>query len=204
MSLSVVKVGGSLFDWPEFASRLQRWLDAVDQSRVVILPGGGKYVDRVRQWQRQHDWTDERAHRRALEMLRLTSRLMKRWLPEAIWINDPVRITDCASRFIILDCSHWAGQLADLPQNWDLTSDSLSAILATQLEAAELVLLKSRSPIADDPRQDPELVDPLFETYATTPVRIVNLRCPRFSESVYPRRATEGDFEYPLGHRPRS
>lgn len=186
MSLRVVKVGGSLFEWPKFKTRVKRWLDSVHQpSRIVILAGGGKYVDKVRRWQVQYGWTDERAHKRALDMLRVTSRLMKNWLRDAVWIDNPVQIKFCTDRIVVLDCSRWASQIANLPQDWNLTSDSLSAILATQLDASELVLLKSRLPHGDDPRQDRELIDPHFENYAGTRVRIVNLRCPLFSERVY-------------------
>ena len=194
MSLSVVKVGGSLFDWPEYKTRLPRFLHSVHQSRVVVVPGGGKYVDKVRRWQTHGDWTDERSHERALDMLMIASRLMKNWLPDAVWTNHPDQIKSCFSRIVVLDCSHWARQIANLPQNWKLTSDSLAAILATQLEATELVLLKSRLPVTSDPRQDRDLVDPLFENYAKTPVRIVNLRCPKFSECNYSQPGRKRTF----------
>ncbi len=187
MSLSVVKVGGSLFEAPNFKNRLQRWLDAMPHARVVVVAGGGKYVDKVRRWQAQFGWTDAQAHERALDMLMITSRLMKRWLPAADWTNLPDQINSCTRRVVVVDCSGWARQLEDLPQNWKLTSDSLSAILAQQLSAMELVLLKSRLPATRDVEQDPDLVDPLFKNYAGMPVRIVNLRCPQFSEVLCSR-----------------
>ena len=36
----VVKVGGSLFDWPELGPRLGRWLKTLPSNRVLLVPGG--------------------------------------------------------------------------------------------------------------------------------------------------------------------
>ncbi len=58
---------------------------------------------------------------------------------------------------------------ADLPQSWDLTSDSLAAWLAGKLRAEKLLLIKSVDcPVAQAAKELAEagIVDPLFPHYA--------------------------------------
>jgi aspartokinase-like uncharacterized kinase len=78
-------------------------------------------------------------------------------------------------------CAHAEGRAAlwlparmalaarDLPESWDLTSDSLAAWLARDVGAARLVLVKSAPTAARTTPTDwaeAGLVDPLFPAYA--------------------------------------
>ena len=58
----VVKVGGSLNDVPELGRRLRQWLDAQTTTRVLIIPGGGRAADLVRQADDLDDLGEERCH----------------------------------------------------------------------------------------------------------------------------------------------
>ncbi len=66
-SLTVIKVGGSLFDWPDLPSRLMEFLggrEAVDRhERIVLIAGGGAAADMVRGLDNMHRLGDETAHR---------------------------------------------------------------------------------------------------------------------------------------------
>ena len=56
----------------------------------------------------------------------------------------------------------------DLPQSWDVTSDSLAAWLARRLEARRLVLVKSvaaPAPLTAEALAARGLVDPLFPRF---------------------------------------
>ncbi|SMF88976.1 hypothetical protein SAMN02982917_6567 [Azospirillum oryzae] len=141
----VIKIGGSLSDW----HRLGTWLDLIDRPGhlhpLVIVPGGGPFADAVRDAQDNWRFDDRLAHRMALlameqfglmlhgicpglqtaatrERLRslIRARMPAVWLPSAMALDQP-----------------------EIAESWDVTSDSLAAWLAVELDAAALVLVKS-------------------------------------------------------------
>ena len=66
LGLVVIKVGGSLFDWPDLPHRLAAFLD---QSRgqepcfreqAVLIAGGGPFADVIRTMDQVHDPGDEK------------------------------------------------------------------------------------------------------------------------------------------------
>ena len=73
MSLTVVKVGGSLYDLPDLGPRLQRWLPTQDSSRILLVPGGGAAVDVVREFARLHRLSEEDAHWLALHAVTMNA-----------------------------------------------------------------------------------------------------------------------------------
>lgn len=141
----VIKIGGSLSDW----HRLGTWLDLIARPGhlhpLVIVPGGGPFADAVRDAQDNWRFDDRLAHRMALlameqfglmlhgicptlqtaathERLRslIRARMPAVWLPSAMVLDRP-----------------------EIAESWEVTSDSLAAWLAVELDAAALVLVKS-------------------------------------------------------------
>ncbi len=176
--IRVVKLGGSLHTAPELAD----WLSAVANAggRVVLVPGGGPFADQVRVAQARWRFSDSMAHRMALLAMEqyglmlcglasglepAASRdeiavLLARgatpvWQPTKLCLNDP-----------------------DIPENWDVTSDSLALWLAGVLDADAVALIKHAAPGADkDIAQLAEAgqVDRAFPAYLARrplPVRI--------------------------------
>jgi aspartokinase-like uncharacterized kinase len=76
----VIKVGGSLLDWPGLPARLAEVL-AGQTRRVVLIVGGGRAVDWVRDLDRWHGLGEERAHALALRALDLTAHLLAALVP---------------------------------------------------------------------------------------------------------------------------
>lgn len=170
----VIKVGGSLFDWPDLPGRLAACLEgrASRGERPVLLAGGGRAADLVRDLDRAFAIGDVRAHRMALRSLDFTAHLLAAIVPaldvvdelgaiEAAWGRGRIPIL-APSRFLIDD----EGVSPDpLPPSWDVTSDSIAARLAVRLGAQSLVLLKSAPlPPGIDRREAARLglVDPAF------------------------------------------
>src|SRR5207248_9110984 len=58
----VVKVGGSLYDLPDLADRLRRWLSALAAPRVLLVPGGGPTADVIRTFDQRHRLGEEASH----------------------------------------------------------------------------------------------------------------------------------------------
>jgi aspartokinase-like uncharacterized kinase len=193
-SLVVLKVGGSLLDWPELPVRLAGWLEARRSShpdeRFVLIAGGGPAADLVRALDRVHHLGDATAHELAIQALGFTARLLAALLPGAtpvdrlealgsVWSGGslPVLIPGA-----VLAEIEQPGQ-DSLPPSWDVTSDSIAARIAVHLGADRLILLKSASLPAGTRRDEASLrgwVDPMFPHVARglRCVEYLNLRDP--------------------------
>ena len=169
----VVKVGGSLFDWPELAARLQRFLqsDEIENNRVVLIAGGGPFAEAVRTLDATHGLGERASHRLALRAMDVSAELLASMLPDAIAVDDFSRLADAwgAGRRPILAPRHHMEEVDEpsddaLPLSWETTSDSIAARIAERLGAARLVLLKSSSVVATDRAEAVRrgLVDPIF------------------------------------------
>jgi len=192
----VIKVGGSLFEWPEFPGRLARWLDAEGASRPVLIVGGGPPVDFVRMLDATHRLGDEPAHRLALRAMDFTAEALAELLPGSRVVRRPAELPAAwrdgrrpifAPRLYLEELDE---RRADrLPCSWEVTSDTIAARVAIDLRAARLVLLKSTSPGAASTRSEAVragLIDLCFPTAAEglDRVEIVELRDPDASRRV--------------------
>ena len=141
--VSIVKVGGSLYDLPDLGARLTRWLHTHATGPVLLVPGGGAATDVIRAHDLTHQLGAEASHWLALHMLQVNAHLLERLLPKAAVVTSyhstaPLAILDPLS-FARLDESSPDA----LPHTWDVTSDSLALRVAQAAQAHELVLLKS-------------------------------------------------------------
>jgi aspartokinase-like uncharacterized kinase len=186
----VIKVGGSLFDWPAFPRQLKAVLDAYRAARpsLVLLPGGGSAADFVRRLDRTFALGDVPAHRLALRSLDLTAHALAALVPGLEAIDDvgnlgqvwkELKIPVLAPRRFLEE--HDCHAADPLPPSWDVTSDAIAARVAVHLGAAELVLLKSTPlPPGTDRRAaaDLGLVDPFFPavSHGLERVLYLNLR----------------------------
>src|SRR5262249_34917608 len=89
--IAVLKVGGSLLDWPELPVRLAGLLEARlsshPQERPVLIAGGGGAADLVRVLDRVHHLGDSTAHELAIQALDFTARLLAALLPRSTLID---------------------------------------------------------------------------------------------------------------------
>lgn len=185
-SLLVVKVGGSLYDLPDLAVRLNDWLGQVDSRRTLLIPGGGAPADAIRTLDEAHRLGEEASHWLALRALSLNAHFLAQLLPDAQVLPRPPDHSDAARHFILDPLPFFQEDERHpqrLPHHWTVTSDSLAVRVALRASADALVLLKSVSwPTAGDwARATYEgVVDAFFaealRRVPELPVRVVNLR----------------------------
>jgi 5-(aminomethyl)-3-furanmethanol phosphate kinase len=186
----VIKVGGSLLDWPALPERLSTYLESQGAEARVLIVGGGKAADVVRELDGVHNLGPRRSHTLALHAMDLTAHLLAALLPTAQVVTRVERLPTLwrGSALPILSPRRFldgadARSPDPLPASWDVTSDSIAARVAVYLQAQELVLLKS-APIPPDADRNAAarlgLVDPAFPGVARGLDRIayVNLRDP--------------------------
>ena len=175
----VVKVGGSLFDWPALGLQLESWLKTVASNKVLLVPGGGPTVDVIRNLDRRQGLGEESAHWLALRALSINAH----FLGEVLSLrrsSGPAVIADLQDAdaiwsqrgLPILDPFRFAQEDEDrpgrLPHSWSVTSDSLAASVALHFQAQKLILLKSIDIPNDWMRAERGIVDPYFEEIIRT------------------------------------
>ena len=79
----MIKVGGSLLDWPQLGPQLRAWLAACSGDDNLLVAGGGPAADWVREAQRQHALSDQAAHWLAIRAMQLSAGLLAELLPQA-------------------------------------------------------------------------------------------------------------------------
>jgi aspartokinase-like uncharacterized kinase len=190
--LAVVKVGGSLFDWPELPGRLNAFLQArrtTDPAEAtVLIAGGGGAADWIRSLDQIYGIGDDAAHGLAVRALDVTAAVLAKLFPGSI-VTDRLDMLEAArdsGATPILAPRRALAEIessgaAPLPASWDVTSDTIAARIAAHLGAQSLVLLKSTSLPAEATREDAArlgLVDPMLPCAARSipHLEIVNLR----------------------------
>jgi aspartokinase-like uncharacterized kinase len=194
---TVIKVGGSLLDWPELSRRLGTflgtWRGAQDQigPGILLIAGGGPAGDLIRMMDRIHGLGDAAAHRLALHALDLSAQLLASLLPGSVFVDRPDELSAVWDRheIPILAPRRFLEEVDErgpdpLPASWDVTTDSIAARIAIRLEATRLVLLKSAKLPAGINRQQAArlgLVDRMFPLVARE-LKIVQYVCLREPE----------------------
>jgi hypothetical protein len=150
---TVFKVGGSLLAHPEL---LQATLTAIVaesmKRRVAIVPGGGPFADAVREADRRLRLDDDTAHWMAVLAMDQYAHLLastRAELAVAFSARD-VQAKIESGRVPVVAPYRWLREADPLPHSWDVTSDSISAWLASALGAARLVLVKPPGASGDD------------------------------------------------------
>jgi aspartokinase-like uncharacterized kinase len=140
----VVKIGGSLSHDP----MLRKWLVElceVGGGRVVIVPGGGDFADKVRQYQSEWRFDDLAAHNMCLLAMTQYAILMQGILPELVLASSEAKIRRALrdGHVAVWVPTALMRDTPDAMSNWDTTSDSLAAWLSTMLNAERLIVVKS-------------------------------------------------------------
>ncbi len=137
----VVKVGGSLYDWPGLGPALRAFAAALEPAPVLLVPGGGDFADAVRKLHAVHGLTEEQSHWVALESLGAAGRFLRALVPGTNFTGAPESLPP--DPVAVLDALFFAHADTALPHTWEVTTDSIAARAAVEWNADRLILLKS-------------------------------------------------------------
>jgi aspartokinase-like uncharacterized kinase len=182
VTINVVKIGGSLSQNPDALRVLCQKLRLLARDhRIVVVPGGGKFANCVREVDKQFSLSKMTAHHMAIfgmeqyglllaDLMTPNSKIVNR-LNEAKKAPTGVIVVFSPSKFITLV------NKKKLPQSWTVTSDSIAAYIAKKLEAEKLLLIKDVDGIfTNDPKQNTQAT--LFEHLTTQELlNIKNTTC---------------------------
>lgn len=140
----VVKVGGSHAADRARVATIVRELQS-SPARSVILPGGGPFADAIRDAQGMLGFSDRLAHRFAMEAMITFARVLVELHPVLVLAETRQEIdgAHAAGRLPVFSLAKLLPGHPDVPESWAMTSDSFAALLAWELDAAGLVIVKS-------------------------------------------------------------
>lgn len=134
----VVKIGGGLLRAEGVEGLRRACAEAIEMARtrpVLVVPGGGPFADAVRA---VDGLPDDVAHALALRAMDQLGVLLARLLPGAAALTSLIAP---ASLGLLMVAPAFADR-PEVPQSWDVTSDSLAVLAAGTIGAKEAILLK--------------------------------------------------------------
>jgi 5-(aminomethyl)-3-furanmethanol phosphate kinase len=174
----VVKLGGSLLESGAIVGAMSTLL-AVRHTPLVLVVGGGARVDQVRADAAVGRLDEVAAHAQAVFAMDHNAHDLSVAYPA---LSRCTTMEAMRAALAQGQCALWLPSMlaltaSDVPASWSVTSDSLSAWLAAQLHAAQLIVVKSCDvppAIATDAHglQAAGVVDQAFPHFAGL------LRCP--------------------------
>ena len=165
----IVKLGGSLIGYPRLRELLA--MLARRGAPLLLVAGGGPLADGVRALQPRLGLSDAACHRMAILAMEQTAHAFADLAPGLALAATPAEIAQAHAegRAALWLPAAMALAATDLPESWELTSDSLAAWLAHAISATRLTLVKSAPAPAGSGPADwaaAGLVDPLFPAFA--------------------------------------
>ena len=195
--IRIVKLGGSLLDLPDLASRWRQWEHAQSPGIHHVIVGGGAWVDAIRRFDAHHHLPDHFTHWLAIDAMQITAKLAS----IALRIPCVTELVERSGPSTIFETSNWLREREpyhngpSLPQTWSVTSDSIAARVAQVADADELVLLKSSLPSYNNSHSEPAGLsnEPIGRDFEA--VGYVDEYFPRIAPLI--RRIRLVDFRHP-------
>jgi aspartokinase-like uncharacterized kinase len=169
LRVTIVKLGGSL----AHTQRCAAWLDVLAAwgGPLILVPGGGPFADGVRAAQAAMRFDDAAAHRMALLAMEQFGIALAAHAKVFVLANSCEEMNSAvrAKKIPVWLPASMVLAASEVPEAWDMTSDSLAAWLAGVVGAHRLLLIKSRdmaAPVSANDLAADKVVDPLFTRFA--------------------------------------
>lgn len=169
LQVTIVKLGGSLAHTPQCAA----WLDVLAAwgGPLILVPGGGPFADGVRAAQAAMRFDDAAAHHMALLAMEQFGIALATHAKAFVLADSCEKLNSAlrAGKIPVWLPARMVLAAPEVPEAWDMTSDSLAAWLAAAYGAHRLLLIKSRdmaAPVSAQGLAAKNNVDPQFPRFA--------------------------------------
>jgi hypothetical protein len=159
---AVIKIGGSLAEDPERLRVLCTELsEFAKKYAIIVVPGGGRFADVVRDFDKCFTLSSEVSHRMAILGMDQFGLLLSQIIPNSCatyLLSDAKQLSEIGVVPVFLP-SRLMFQEDPLENSWDVTSDSIAAYIASRLHVAKVLLVTDVDGIfTKDPRKHADAV----------------------------------------------
>jgi 5-(aminomethyl)-3-furanmethanol phosphate kinase len=145
VDFTVIKVGGGLSRLPGALEQVCSALQALSQPHPMLLvPGGGPFADAVRAFEGRTTLSPATSHWMAILAMNQYAYVLADRISGGVIVEEPGEIREVlsAGKIPIIAPARWMRSADVLPHSWEVTSDSIAAVVAGALGAGRLVLIK--------------------------------------------------------------
>lgn len=144
MKTIVVKVGGSLLRKTKIVDSLSEVITSLN-AKITLVPGGGVFVDKVRELFIRHEISSTEAHYMAIKAMEVYGILLANRIKNSRLCSslEQVRSAMNEGKIAVILPYRVISKIGALPTLWKITSDSIAVFLAILLKADLAILLKS-------------------------------------------------------------
>ncbi|XES78648.1 MAG: delta 1-pyrroline-5-carboxylate synthetase [Candidatus Bathyarchaeia archaeon] len=155
----MIKVGGSLSEDPATLEALGKAISEIARThQIVVVPGGGKFADTVRDLDAKFSLPAAVSHRMAILAMDQYGLLLTQLIPDSQVcrsLKDAFTISGTGAVPIFLPATLLLEGDPFTP-SWEVTSDSIAAYIANQLDAPKVVFATDVDGIfTQNPKQNP-------------------------------------------------
>jgi aspartokinase-like uncharacterized kinase len=166
MTVTVVKVGGSLSQKPQALRALCVKLgELAKKHALVVVPGGAEFADCVRDLDKRFSLSSVTAHRMAILGMDQYGLLLSDLMPNCQVVDSLEAAKSAkAGKLVVFLPSQFMFEDNALENSWEVTSDSIAAHIASRLDAEKVLLITDVDGIfTADPKkvQDAKLISQL-------------------------------------------
>lgn len=155
---AVVKIGGSLAETPASLRVLCLELsELADRKRFLVVPGGGGFADKVREYDESISLSSTIAHKLAILAMDQFGVLLSDITPnsETTYSLATAKKLSKSGKVAVILPSKLVFREDSLEHSWDVTSDSIAAYIALKLHAQKLILATNVDGVySEDPKKN--------------------------------------------------
>jgi aspartokinase-like uncharacterized kinase len=164
---AVIKIGGSLAEEPKALRKLcMKLSELAKKYAVIFVPGGGRFADVVRIFDKRYTLSNHVSHKMAILAIDQFGLLLSDIMPDSYVFH---RLEDAKAKAEANDAPVFLPSTLMFEQNplensWAVTSDSIAAHVAKQVDAKKLILVTNVDGVfTSDPRKnlDAKLIERL-------------------------------------------
>ena len=140
---AVLKVGGSLAEYPASLKKLCKELASIaEDHNVLIVPGGGRFADTVRDFDKTHGLSKVVTHKMAILAMDQFGLFLSDITRNSYVSYSLERVKNSPSGTLpIFLPSKFFFRKDPLEHTWDVTSDSIAAYIAGMMHTKKLILV---------------------------------------------------------------
>lgn len=155
--VAVFKIGGKILeDFENLKSTISQLEQLYDENlidKIVIIPGGGSFANFIRKIYSELQFTEETAHWMGIISMNYNGLEISKKFPNLQVIDNYENLKKSSKTFCIFLPYEFIKENDKLPHSWDVTSDSISLLIAKELELNKCFLIKNVDGILNSENQ---------------------------------------------------